>query len=255
MKIKIYQVNTDRDTNQVCFMAKDNLERFQGSAAVDSAIYDSVFQGDVECNSLESVYAMFNRNHPVGYRARSLSVSDVVEVIESDKVQTGFYFCDSFGFQQVEFEPDKTQMSDRFCDFKPPETISVLLVEPNKYPKMVEIGSSLEAMQAVVGGNIEEYMPFEDEVALICNEEGKMIGLPLNRAIYAENENGKEMADIIAGTFFVAYAPIESEKFESLPQPLADKYRELFKYPERFFRVNDTIQAVPFKPVREDRER
>src|SRR5699024_6863922 len=44
----------------------------------------------------------------------------------------------------------------------------------------------LEAMQELVGGDIEEYMPFEDEVAIICNEEGKIIGLPLNRAIYSE---------------------------------------------------------------------
>ena len=43
-------------------------------------------------------------------------------------------------------------------------------------------------MQAVVGGNIEEYMPFEDEVAIVCHEEGKLIGLPPNRAIYAEPE-------------------------------------------------------------------
>lgn len=47
--------------------------------------------------------------------------------------------------------------------------ISVLLIEPNKYPKMIEIDDTLEAMQQVVGGDIEEYMPFDDEVAIICN--------------------------------------------------------------------------------------
>ncbi len=66
--------------------------------------------------------------------------------------------------------------------------ISVLLVEPNRYPRMIEIDDTLEAMQAVVGGDIEEYMPFEDEVAIVCHEEGKLIGLPPNRAIYAEPE-------------------------------------------------------------------
>ena len=68
------------------------------------------------------------------------------------------------------------------------KTISVLLVEPNKYPKIIQIEDSLEAMQKIVGGDIEEYMPFEDEVAIICNDEGKLAGLPLNRAIYAEPE-------------------------------------------------------------------
>lgn len=57
--------------------------------------------------------------------------------------------------------------------------IKVLLVEPEKYPKEIVIDDSLEAMQEVVGGDIEEYMPFDDDVAIICNEEGKMRGLPL----------------------------------------------------------------------------
>ena len=62
--------------------------------------------------------------------------------------------------------------------------IKVLLVEPEKYPKEIVIDDSLEAMQEVVGGDIEEYMPYDDDVAIICNEEGKMRGLPLNRAVY-----------------------------------------------------------------------
>lgn len=49
---------------------------------------------------------------------------------------------------------------------------------------MIEIEDTLEAMQSIVDGDIEEYMPFSDEVAIICNEEGKVNGLPLNRAIY-----------------------------------------------------------------------
>lgn len=66
--------------------------------------------------------------------------------------------------------------------------IKVLLVEPEKYPKEIVIDDSLEAMQEVVGGDIEEYMPFDDDVAIICNEEGKMRGLPLNRAVYVQDK-------------------------------------------------------------------
>ena len=87
----------------------------------------------------------------------------------------------------------------------------------------------------------------------ICNEEGKVNGLTPNRAVYEENT--REMQDIICGKFFVAYAPFEAEKFQSLPPDLAEKYREKFKYPERFMRVNNEIVAVPFKPVRADKER
>lgn len=82
----------------------------------------------------------------------------------------------------------KCEISERFCSGEKKETISVLLIQPGKYPKPVEIKDSLEAMQTLVGGDIEEYMPFEDEAAIICNEEGKINGLPLNRAIYAEEE-------------------------------------------------------------------
>ncbi len=44
------------------------------------------------------------------------------------------------------------------------------------------------------------------------------------------------MLDIIAGKFFIAYAPIESEKFLSMPKKeLAHKYEEKFKYSWRFW--------------------
>lgn len=118
---------------------------------------------------------------------------------------------------------------------------------------MIEIDDTLEAMQEVVGGDIEEYMPFEDKVAIICNEEGKVNGLTPNRAVY--DEHSREMRDIICGKFFIAYAPFEAERFQSIPPDLAEKYRKKFKYPERFMRVNNEIVAVPFKPVRADKER
>ena len=92
---------------------------------------------------------------------------------------------------------------------------------------------------------------FEDEVAIICNEEGKITGMAPNRAVY--EENSREMQDIICGRFFIAYAPFDAERFQSLPPDLAEKYREKFKYPERFMRVNNEIVVVPFKPVRADK--
>lgn len=141
---------------------------------------------------------------------------------------------------------------DTFKKIEPEEKISVVLVEPGKYPKLVEIEDTLEAMQETVDGYIEEYMPFDDEVAIVCNEEGKVNGLPLNRAVYGEN---KEILDIIAGKFFIAYAPIESEKFQSMPKDLARKYLEKFKYPERFNQTENGIEAKAYKPVSKDMER
>lgn len=254
MKVTVYQINSDRDVNRMMFMSYDRLEKFQGSSEVDSKIYDKIYEKDVPCSSLEEIYQLFNMERPDDFRGHSLSVSDVVEIAEGEKVAAGFYFCDSFGFQNITFNPTECEVSDRINE--PVSKIKVLLIEPNKYPKMIEIEDSLEAMQELVGGDIEEYMPYEDDAALVCNDEGKINGLALNRAIYLENGGKKETTDIIAGKFFICYAPPESESYRSLPEDMAKKYEKLFKYPERFSRdFSGNITAQPFKPKEKDYER
>lgn len=114
--------------------------------------------------------------------------------------------------------------------------IDVIYVEPMKEAKVIEINEDLDSMQKLVGGRIEEYMPFDDEVAIICNEEGKMSGEQLNRGIC---DDDGQLLDIIAGPFFIAYAPIESEVFLPLPKELKEKYESKFRKPERFYRDND----------------
>lgn len=131
-------------------------------------------------------------------------------------------------------------------------TIDVIMVEPMKPPRMVTLNDNLESMQEAVGGWIEEYMPFTDEVALICNEEGKMNGMPLNRAIYGEDGR---LLDVIAGPFFIAYAPIESENFLSLPEDLKQKYMQEFKQPQDFVMTGSGIKVIPMVPHRDDFER
>lgn len=126
------------------------------------------------------------------------------------------------------------------------ETINVIYVEPGKEARVIEMKDELSEMQKLVGGYIEEYMPFEDEVALICNDEGKMNGMPLNRGIIGEDG---QLQDIIAGPFFICYAPIESEKFLSLPEELEAKYKERFDKPEQFFQTSEGIKAIKYDPV------
>lgn len=123
--------------------------------------------------------------------------------------------------------------------------ISVVLCEPGKLARTATIESSLESYQKTVGGYIEAYYPFEESVCIVCNEEGKINGLPLNRAVYAGSERG-EMLDIIAGTFFVC--DCSGENFGSLSPEQLRRYAELFKYPERFFRKDNEIRAVPYLP-------
>ena len=103
MNIAIYQIDMDRDKDRVAFENLDMLKKYQGSAEVNSSIYDKVFEGKVDCHDLEDVYLMFNRNHPEDYTGRSLSVSDVIEVWENGK--STFHYCDSIGFQEIAFQP------------------------------------------------------------------------------------------------------------------------------------------------------
>jgi hypothetical protein len=138
---------------------------------------------------------------------------------------------------------------------EPPEAeekmIEVLVVRPGKTPETAMIGQSLESMQKVVDGLIESIMPFEDDVAIICNEEGKLLGMPLNRGLYDSNGN---LQDIIAGTFFVALAPDDSEYFESLPPDKISKYFEMFKLPEMFMMFGGKIRGIKYEPEGEDIE-
>lgn len=119
--------------------------------------------------------------------------------------------------------------------------IRVLMIEPGKSPEMREISDTLKSMQEVVGGWIEEYMPFDDDVALVVNEEGKINGLPLNRAIRSEDGS---LQDIIAGPFFICSAPVESESYQSLTPEMEKKYREKFRNPERFYMTDKGIHVV-----------
>ena len=125
------------------------------------------------------------------------------------------------------------------------DKIRVIVCRTDERAEVVEIDDKLEAMQDVVGGLIQEYMPWEDEVALIVNEEGKVSGLPLNRGI--RNQDGR-VQDVIAGDFFICYAPIESERFLSMPQDLEKKYLEMFDLPEMFMLGDGEIMAVKYEP-------
>ena len=105
--------------------------------------------------------------------------------------------------------------------------MKIIVVRPFTQPKVEEIENTLEAKQKIVDGYIEAIHPWDDDVALICNEEGKINGLPFNRFLF--NENGNPV-DYIAGTFLICGVPIDSEDFTSVPDELIDKYTRLFQF-------------------------
>ena len=83
-------------------------------------------------------------------------------------------------------------------------------------------------------------------VALICNEEGKLNGLPLNRALWDEDGN---LYDIISGTFFLCAAPPDAENFQSLSEEQLLYYEERFRCPEMFLKVNGKLVCLPISPI------
>ena len=124
-----------------------------------------------------------------------------------------------------------------------PEKLTVLVVEPMKEPYVKEIDPGLHALQAEVGGDIAASYPFDDPVGLVLNDEGKLIGLDLNRSL--RDEHG-EIYDIVAGTFLVV--GLGPESFASLPPNMIQKYTEQFKRPELFASINGQIVSVPVEP-------
>lgn len=120
------------------------------------------------------------------------------------------------------------------------DTLIVLVVEPQKEPYLKEIPSGLESLQQEVGGYIQAVYPYEEPVALICNEEGKLEGLPLNRAL--RDEDG-DIYDIVAGTFLVV--GLTDDNFGSLTVDQIRQFSEQFKIPEVFAKLGDKIVTIP----------
>ena len=121
--------------------------------------------------------------------------------------------------------------------------MQVVVVEPKKKPIVQDIGSDLESMQKIVGGLIEAVYPFDEPVALICNEEGKLLNLPLNRAL--RNDAG-EVYDIISGTFFLCAASPDSDCFAGLTDQQVKTYMERFAMPEMFLNMGGDLFALPY---------
>ena len=122
--------------------------------------------------------------------------------------------------------------------------MKVVLVEVGKPAKITDIPHDLKAMQTIVEGPIQALYPWDDPVALVCNEEGKLLGLPANRAL--RDESGA-VYDIVCGTFFLCGAPSDTETFASLtPEQIARLERQ-FHAPEIFVGMGGRIVCLPME--------
>ena len=126
----------------------------------------------------------------------------------------------------------------------------VLIVEPGCAPYEKEIAASLAQMQAIVGGTIQAIHPFAEPVALICNDEAKLLGMPLNRALY---DGEGRIYDVIAGRFFLCGASPDSSEFTSLEDAQIQRFKCRFRWPELFARMNGNIVVIPVIEAEEQR--
>ena len=126
------------------------------------------------------------------------------------------------------------------------EKMTVLVIEPEKKPYVKDISSGLASLQKEVGGYIQAVYPFEDPVAIICDEEAKLTGKELNRAL--RDEDG-QIYDIVAGSFLVA--GLGEEDFCSLTPEQIKKFSDMYKTPEMFLRLNGKLMVLPMEEKRE----
>lgn len=120
----------------------------------------------------------------------------------------------------------------------------ILVVEPGKAPEVREISGGLKEMQNIVGGLIQAIYPFPEEIALVCNEEGMLLGLPPNRGLW--DESGA-LYDIVCGTFFLCCAPSDSESFSSLTPEQITQLERRFHSPEMFIGMEGHIVCLPME--------
>lgn len=213
MKIRIFQIDHDKDCNKLAFM---NYDYAQAHGGVDSSIYRQIYGGTVNCDSLESVFALCNSDQtPPGYLGESMSVSNVIEIC--DGKDKGFYFCDSVGFKPIDFDIDKTDHSDM---------MKILVVENGKAPYEAEIRHDIHAMQSVVGGCIEPiYFEPKQDALVWCNDE----------FLLNNSEPNRFVGDcLVHGTFYVS-GNCQNEYGEwdscSLTDGQIKKYSAMFETP------------------------
>ena len=120
--------------------------------------------------------------------------------------------------------------------------MKILKIDPRELPEIMDIDGSLESMQSLVGGMIQAVYPFNDPVALLCNDEAKLMGLEPNRVL-RHPESG-EIYDVVCGTMFLCGAPADSDCFTDLTQEQITNYKTYYNDPEVFLQTNCGIMVL-----------
>lgn len=207
------------------YQLKENSDKY-------GLVYSAPIQKDT---TLDKIYEDFSKKISFDFVGHTIGISDIV-VFSDENGQRSFYLGED-GWKKID-----TFIHEREVE-NVNEKLNVLVVEPMKEPYIKEVDSGLESLQKEVGGMIQVTYPYEDLVGIVCNDKGKINGMPLNRAIYDDRDN---MTDIIAGTFLVV--GLSDDSFISLTDEQIKKFSDKFKTPEQFFKLGNEIVALPVKP-------
>lgn len=107
MKIKIYQIDIDLDKDNLSFRNLEFVYKKSGGR-VPEEIYECVYEGEIEDSKLDYIFYIFNQMIPKEFSSRSMSVSDVIEILHPQG-DSSFYFVDSVGFRHIPFDKSKAK--------------------------------------------------------------------------------------------------------------------------------------------------
>lgn len=116
MKITLYQIIPEFDTDRLTFQPLSFMRCAYGES-LPAHMYEAVYSGKFDTEDLEDMFYIFNQDFPADYRGRSMSVSDIIEVIKSPS-ESEFYYCDRFRFKEIEFDKSKAMMQIQNHDFQ-----------------------------------------------------------------------------------------------------------------------------------------
>lgn len=229
MLFNVYQINTDH-SEEAERRLFTGLSYIKGN--VDASMYKKVYVGDhPELKTLEDIFQRFNIGRVPTLQGHSLSVSDVVEIIEgNDKTSPGCYFCDSIGWKVVTDQFDSSKAA-------PMTGLRTVYIRPGCRPVETHVWEKLRFLQDAVSDHgedslIEVTYPFDDDVILVGNEEAKLNGMKGNRRI---------AGSVYAGPIFFLRNSEDDESFAGLTDNDVVKYKRLFAEPEDI--SDDEVQA------------
>lgn len=203
MKVSIYQINYQRLSDAPIWKDKGVIK-----PAINAALYDEVFRGEGDWEDIQEAVSQFeSEGHPL-FRGRSIQPTDVFVTDQ------GTFFKGWDGIVEVDFDQTQAQKQENL--------LRVVYVEPNRPAYETEIGSDLHSQQKAVGGLIE-LVNMGNRCFLVCNDEGKLMGMEGNRRL----GNGS----VIAGPFFIVGDG--GEVFCSLTDAQVNHYLQQFSQPEQ----------------------